>query len=121
VLGGDFPRRSILCRLDASCERPWERAPDTFRHPDLPQYVLEHRGRILHALLTLVRAWVAAERPGPAARTLALGSFSRWRHIVGGVLAVAGVEGFLSNQHILVGERDDEREEWIGFLMALRF
>lgn len=42
---GDMARRSLICRLDARVERPWERT--NFRHPDLLAHVQQNRGELL--------------------------------------------------------------------------
>ena len=70
------------------------------------------RPAIAHALLTLVQAWVAAGRP-PGAATL--GSYESWAEVVGGVLTVAGVSGFLANIHDTQMSTD---AEWRGFVEA---
>jgi hypothetical protein len=81
-LGGDLQRRSYWIRLDAKSATPW--LDRKFKHPNLAEWVLENRGRIVAAILTLARAWVrAADRfrkpeasavlnpgPGPSAEFL---------------------------------------------------
>jgi hypothetical protein len=58
-------------------------------------------------------AWMAAGRPrGPQT----LGSFESWAAIIGGVLDVAGVRGFLENQHAAYDEADAEAQVWGGIL-----
>ena len=88
----EMARRLIRIRLDAETDQPWLR--DGFRHKNLLGWVRENRGRLVAACLTLGRAWIAAGKPRHA-RTI--GSFEEWAHIVGGVLDVAGVPGFLGN------------------------
>lgn len=95
---GDMPRRSILVRLESQLARPYDR--QDFRHDDLRAWVEEHRPALLGAILTLLVGWHQAGRPVGGAR---LGSFDAWASMVGGVLAHAGVDGFLSN----VGEMRD--------------
>jgi hypothetical protein len=53
-LGGDMQRRCYWIRLDAHSATPW--LGREFKHPDLKQWVLENRGLIIAALLTLGRA-----------------------------------------------------------------
>jgi hypothetical protein len=89
---GDMPRRSILIRLESNLARPYDR--QDFRHDNLRQWVEEHRPEVVGALLTILVAWHQAGRPKGAAR---LGSFDAWAEIVGGALALAGVDGFMSN------------------------
>jgi hypothetical protein len=61
TFAGDMARRSYPIRLDAKLARPWERKPAEFRHPNLIDWARANRGRLLWALLTLARAWYAAE------------------------------------------------------------
>ena len=55
------------------------------------------------AALTLIRAWIAAGRP-KGKKTL--GKFEGWAEVMGGILQVAGVPGFL-DQLEAFRERDD--------------
>lgn len=111
-LGGDLARRCYRIRLDAKHGRPWTRAG--FRHRDLLGWTAEHRGELIAALLTLARGWWAAEQP--SADTPTLGSFDEWARTTGGVLAHAGVHGFLDNSDELHDHADEENGEWSAFL-----
>ncbi|MEP6776378.1 MAG: hypothetical protein ABJA50_12355, partial [Chloroflexota bacterium] len=71
---------------------------------------------LLAALLTISRAWFADGKP--QAEVPALGSFKAWARTVGGILAHAGVEGFLQNLNMLYEQNDEETAEWEGFLVA---
>jgi hypothetical protein len=113
-LSGDMPRRCYWVRLDAKHSQPWRRTG--FKHPDLLEWVREHRGELLGALLTMVRAWFVAGRP--EAFSPVLGSFEEWSRIVGGVLRFAGVEGFLGNLDALYEQIDDGAPQWDAFLNA---
>lgn len=113
-LKGDLPRRSYLSQLDAEMERPWERKTELFWHPKLNKWVFEHRGELLAALLTMVRAWVVAGRP-PSGNHV-MGNFEEWTEVLGGILGYAKVEGFLDNAEILNTEVDTGGEEWAEFL-----
>jgi hypothetical protein len=107
-------RRCYWIRLDAGVGRPWQR--DGFRHPDLLVYVLTNRGPILAALLTLARHWFASGCP--EAVVPKLGSFELWTRIVGGILAAAGIEGFLGNLDELYDQVDEDETAWVTFLTA---
>lgn len=113
-LGGDLPRRTFWVRLDPQHARPWKRTG--FRHPDLLSFVTQERGGLLAAALTVVRAWFAAGCP--TADVPVLGGFKSWARIVGGVLAYAGIKGFLANQDDLFEQLDEETPEWVGFITA---
>ncbi len=114
-LQGDLPRRCYWVRLDAKASRPWER--EGFRHPDLLRWVGENRDGLVHALLTLIRSWYAAGKPKDSSLPR-LGSFEAWAETVGGVLAHAGVEGFLGNLEALYSKADEGGAEWEAFLDA---
>ena len=114
-LGGDLPRRCYWIRLDAQMSRSWTRGQ--FRHPDLVGWVKKHRGQLLAALLTIARAWYAAGKP-PAVIPR-IGGFEEWSTTVGGILAFAGVKGFLGNVVELYEQADDSTPQWEGFLSAL--
>lgn len=115
-LGGDLTRRCYWIRLDAGSSQPWQRGG--FRHPDLKQWVRDHRGELLAALLTIGRAWIVAGRPSSPA-VPPLGSFESWATILGGILAHAGVSGFLQNLDRLYEESDPSQLQWEAFLLAL--
>jgi hypothetical protein len=115
-LGGDMPRRCYWIRLDTQLARPWQRPTEGFRHPNLLGWVSENRGDLLAALLTISRAWFVAGKP--AAEVPPLGSFEAWARTVGGILAFAGVQGFLLNLDALYEQNDEESSEWEAFLVA---
>ena len=113
-LGGDIPRRSYRIRMDAGVSKPWMRTGFTFS--PLLKYARADRGKIIAALLTMVRAWYVAGQPQPSTPTPALADYSAWAEIIGGVLAFAGVDGFLDNLVQLYEETDVEGPQWTGFL-----
>jgi hypothetical protein len=114
-LGGDLPRRCYWIRLDSRMSRPWTRTG--FRHTELIRWVREHRGDLLAALLTLARAWFAAGQPPADVPTL--GSFENWSKVVGGILAHAGVRGFLGNMQEFYDLSDDSTPQWESFLAGI--
>ncbi|HZQ03697.1 MAG TPA: hypothetical protein VFA88_06740 [Gaiellaceae bacterium] len=113
TLSAELTRRAVRIRLDAGVELPELRTG--FRHPDLLRWAREHRAELVWAALVLGRAWVAAGCPdGPNPQ---LGGFEEWSRVLGGVLHVAEVPGFLANV-------DEMREvglddELAGFLAAV--
>ena len=114
---GDIARRSLVARLDARVECPWQRPKETFRHPDLLRHVRQHRGELLAAIFTLARAWLRAGRPPGANPTL--GSFESWSATVGGILTFAGVDGLLANISEFYASADQDIGEWTAFLSAV--
>jgi len=111
---GDLPRRSYSVRLDANVQCPWKRTK--FKIKDLKSYVPEHRGNLLSAALTIIRAWYTNGKP--MAEVPTLGSFEQWASTVGSVLAFAGVNGFLSNLDKTQVVQDDETTQWTAFFDA---
>jgi putative DNA primase/helicase len=72
---GDLTRRTLICGLDAHCERPELR---TFAD-DIVDTVLSGRGRLVAAALTVLRAWhVSCDRAG----VVPFGSFENWSYRV---------------------------------------
>src|SRR5262249_52208889 len=91
-LSSEITRRTVRIRLDARVDRPWLR--EGFRHADIRGWAVSNRSRLVWAALTLVQAWIAAGRP-EGSRTL--GMFERWAKVMGGILGVVGIPGFLGN------------------------
>ncbi len=112
-LSMELARRCVRCRLDPGMDRPWLRTG--FRHPDLRSWVLENRPALVHALLVMVAAWVAEGRPEHPAK---LGSFESWSAVVGGILDVAQIPGFLGNLDELYEAADAEGQMWREFTEA---
>jgi len=95
-LSSELTRRTVRIRLDPKMDRPWTRDPKNFRHPELLNWARENRGELIWAALTMAQAWIAEGCPEPEG-TIALGMFEGWSRVMGGILQVGGVEGFLSN------------------------
>lgn len=115
ALAGDLPRRCYRCRLDAKTSKPWDDGR-TYAHPNLIPWVLENRGRIIAAILTLCRAWFAAGKP--EYNVPQLGSFEAWSSTVGNVLAHVGIQGFLANRDEMYAQADEDSPQWEAFLTA---
>ena len=115
-IGGDMPRRSYWIRMDARSDKPWTRG--NFAH-DLEQWVPEHRGEIIAALLTVARAWFAAGKP--SAQVPRIGSFQPWTDTIGGIIAHTSlIDGFLGNLDQLYEQADEDAVQWAAFLHAWR-
>lgn len=115
-LGGDLPRRSYRIRMDAGVSQPWMRPATNFTYNPLLKYVKADRGKIIAALLTMVRAWYAAGQPAPQTAIPTLSEFSGWSDVIGGILDYAEVEQFLGNLAQLYSETDTDGPQWTGFL-----
>jgi hypothetical protein len=81
---GDLTTRVIPCDLDPGVERPEERTFDV----DLYHYVPEHRGELVAAGLTILRAFVVAGRPKQEIPTF--GRFEEWSDWVRSALVWLG-------------------------------
>jgi hypothetical protein len=110
-VAGDIPRRSYGIRLDANAERPWERTG--FRIVGIEQYVARHRGELLAAAFTIIRAWYVAGQP--RSQVPVMGSFEEWASTVGSVLAFAGIQGFLENLAQTRAVQDEHTQQWTIF------
>ena len=109
-LSGEMSRRCIRLRIDPRIDMPWLRAG--FKHPLITEWARENRSALVHAALTVVQAWIAAGKPLHATR---LGSFESWSGIMGGVLEVAGIPGFLCNLNELYEAADTDGQMWREF------
>jgi hypothetical protein len=109
----EMARRIVRIRLDAHVDQPWRR--ESFRHPDLMSWVRANRGRLVAACLCLIRAWIAAGRPNGGR---VIGSYENWSRVMGGVLEVADVQGFLGNLDEMLAAADGEGAVWRGFVGA---
>ncbi len=103
----DIPRRVIPIRLDAGVEKPEERK--SFKHPDLKVFVLQNRSKIINACLSLVQHWVDS---GYSKGSKNLGSYESYAQIIGGILEIANVTGFLEGREYLYEHSDKETTEW---------
>jgi hypothetical protein len=114
AMSTEVGRRTALIRLNRGMANPGDF--QEFAIEDLRGHVAEHRGELAWAALTLARAWWAAgaERWRPAPGVPRLGSYESWYGVLGGILHVAGVSGFLENiEHVreVVADQDDDIHE----------
>ena len=112
----EMARRIVRIRLDAHVDQPWRRKAGDFRHADLRGWTKANRSRLIAACLTLGQAWIAAGRPRQSERSL--GSFDNWAAVMGGLLGVAGVPGFLTNLDETYETADAEGATWRAFIGA---
>ena len=106
-LSPELQRRAVWIRLNSKHKRT------EFRHPDLWSWVRDHRKELVHAALTLVQAWISAGKPAwsPEPGTRTLGGFEAWCNVIGGILSVAGIPGFMTGSR--PGDRPSRKtDEW---------
>jgi DNA polymerase I-like protein with 3'-5' exonuclease and polymerase domains len=118
-VNGDVARRVYWVELKPRGANPQDREASSFRHPDLKGWTQENRGRLVSAVLTLVRAWFAAGEPR-ASRGTSLGSFEGWDRVVGGIVGYAGVQGFLGEIQTKRSESDFDAAYWTAHIQWLR-
>ena len=115
ALSSEIARRTVRIRLDAKQDRPWLR--EGFRHPNLPQWATDNRDLLVWSALVLIKAWLQDGRPKGSSR-VTLGMFEGWASVMGGILAVAGIDGFLGNLDEFYEESDTEGAIWRSFVEA---
>jgi hypothetical protein len=103
----DMTSRAVFIQLHYEGDPRQRFAGTTTEEESLKRYACEHRGQILGELLGMVIRWRDAGRP--------LGTRShrckRWAELVGGILQVASLPEYLSNQHALLTEADEDLTE----------
>jgi putative DNA primase/helicase len=107
----EMARRMVRIRLDPHEDQPWLR--EGFRHANLLAWVWQNRARLVAACLTLGQAWIAAGRPR---HRKTIGSFEGWSEVMGGILEIAGVSGFLGNLKEMYERSDVEGTVWRAFV-----
>lgn len=113
VLSGEIARRTVRIRLDSKVDRPELR--EGWRHP-LPGWAVAHRADLIAAILVLVRGWLAAGCPAWTGKPI--GSFEAWCATMGGILEVAGVDGFLANYRAAADAADVEGQALRAFVAS---
>jgi hypothetical protein len=115
ALSSEMTRRTIRARMDAKVAQPWLRTG--FRHANLRAWATSHRGDLVAACLTLVHAWIRSGKPAPS-HGRSIGMFEEWSWVMGGILEVAGIPGFLGNCAEFYERSDTEGADIRAFLLA---
>jgi putative DNA primase/helicase len=112
VIMGDLTARTIVCALDPECERPEERRFKLNLH----EWVPAHRGELVAAALTIVRAYLAAGEPMKG-KLPNFARFEDWCRFVREPLVWSGMaDPCLTRQRIEV--KDPIRERLTALLSA---
>jgi uncharacterized protein DUF3854 len=112
-LSDEIARRVVTIRLDSKMEQPEQRTK--FRHPNLVGWVKEHRSELVCACLSLIQSWIDAGRP-PGVATL--GRFEQWTQVLGGILQICEIPGFLDDRQWVHTEADQDTRAWKAFCDA---
>lgn len=83
---GDITTRTILCCLNAQCERPEERK---FKI-DLRSYIPTNRSEFVYSALTILRAYIVAGRPKQPITPF--GRFEEWSDLIRSAIVWIGLE-----------------------------
>lgn len=86
VVDADTARRSLHIRLRPKVELPELR--DDFRHPQLREWIIEERPRLLAAALTVMKAFFVAR---PSVNLPYYGSFEGWSSVVRAAIVYSGL------------------------------
>jgi hypothetical protein len=112
----DMARRVVVCDIDPGTEHPEDRGG--WKYPNLEAHVLENRGALVTAALTLLRGFIAAGKPAHG-RT-ALGGFEEWDSLVRGALVWVGVGDCDAGRVRIRADGDPDRLELEAAYVALR-
>ncbi|HRF44993.1 MAG TPA: hypothetical protein PLD30_12295 [Candidatus Competibacteraceae bacterium] len=112
IARGDMTRRVIYCALDPKCERPEERHFEK----DLYQWIPNNRPALVVAVLTFLRAYVAAGRPSQ--KLTPFGGFDDWSSLIRCALVWLGEEDPLLSR---AREEDDPIRNRLRLLILAWF
>jgi hypothetical protein len=107
---GDLVRRTLLCSLNAYCERPELR---TFE-ANVIETVRANRGSLVVAGLTILRTWQSQQ--GGAVKAVPLGSFEKWSQRIRDALLWLGRADPCETM-IVVHSKDPKREALLTVVM----
>ena len=103
----DAVTRAVVIAVDPESE-----TPDTRRFRHNPKaFIRANRGRVCGAIITLVRAWQAAGAPDYS--DVHRCRFPQWANVIGGILEVVEIRGFLENlEEARENIGTDEQSRW---------
>ncbi len=107
----NMTRRCITIHLDPGCEVPAARC---FTRPELVRDVLRERGRYVAAALTIVRAWIVADRPKAACKSMA--GYGGWSDLCRQPLLWLGLAD--ATESVFEAMAEDPDRETLGRLLT---
>jgi hypothetical protein len=105
---GDMARRVVLIDLAPTQERPDER--DDFTHPDLLEWVMEQRPRLVRAALTIIKAYLDAGSPKQTGLN-PFGSYEPWSNLIRHSLVWVGQTDPCEGRHRIEAEHNPRYEQ----------
>ncbi|KAA0677287.1 hypothetical protein [Roseomonas genomospecies 6] len=114
TMSGELLRRCVRIFINAGLADPTTRTG--FKHPDLEAWVKENRSELVWACLTLIQHWIASGKRKFDGKPLA--SFEAWSSVMGGILASAGIDGFLANRSTMMKDGNEELQAKTAFVQA---
>lgn len=112
---GEMARRVAPTYLNAHLETP--QIGRTFKHADVKGWASAHRGELIWAALVLIQRWIAKGKPRKRVSKV-LGMFEAWSEIMGNILELAGVDGFLGNLTDFYDEAIQEEHDSAPFVIG---
>jgi hypothetical protein len=117
AIRGDLARRVLFVEIDPGMPDPHTRTGFKI-HP--PTWVPANRGKLLAAMLTIIRGWVISGRPWLEESTDRSDDFMLWTSSMRAMLHWAGFPGSFggSSQKVAIAA-DPDTDEWAEFLAAI--
>lgn len=110
-LSMEIARRCIRVRLDAKMDQPWRR--EDFKHKYIEEWTKDNRSLLVKSCLILIQNWIVKG----STYSKRLGSFERWSSVIGGILEVNEIYGFLGNLEEMYEQSDVIGNEWRNFVI----
>jgi hypothetical protein len=112
-LSNETVRRVLHIRLVPDCENPEDRPEGSFQHPHLEGWVMQERGRLVHAALTLAPFAYRVREAGRLPKVpRAWGSYESYNTLMGGLMALLDMKGWRGNVDELRESSDTEMATW---------
>lgn len=108
---GEIVKRTVPIVLQPLSDAPQDRTD--FRHPDIGEYAIINRRRILGVLIAMVESWRAN---GAKRSAVPFGGFGRWAGIVGGILEMHGFTSWMKNQKAWSSRTDPRGNDLRSFV-----
>lgn len=112
---GDMLPRLLAPRLESTLENPETRTD--LHHPDLRAFVSEHRTELVHAALTLLRAYLSAGSP-PQPSVRQWGGFEQWTALIPQALVWVGAPDPMGARRGLEGDDDPTAAAEVSLLLG---